>query len=108
MSRKSSEEWEAEQHRDGNNRSIINLFSIERGITLQDSNQMVLNEAGKADYRKISDIELCTELDALARDKYGKHSVYQLTDKEKIQIAENLYNNRHINEKQIRRGLAML
>ena len=108
MSRKSSEEWEAEQQRDGNNRSIINLFSIERGITLQDINQMVLNEAGKADYRKISDIELCTELDALARDKYGRHSVYQLTDKEKIQIAENLYNNRHINEKQIRRGLAML
>lgn len=108
MSRKSSEEWEAEQQRDGNNRSIINLFSIERGITLQDINQMVLNEAGKSDYRKISDIELCTELDALARDKYGRHSVYQLTDKEKIQIAENLYNNRHINEKQIRRALAML
>ena len=107
MSRKSSEEWEAEQRKDGNGISPINISTIERGISLQDITKMSFNEAGKADYRKITDIKLCTELDALARDKYGKHSVYQLTDREKQQIANDLYQNRHINEQQIRRCLAM-
>ena len=107
MSRKSSEEWEAEQRKDGNDISPINISTIERGISLQDITKMSFNEAGKADYRKITDINLCTELDALARDKYGKHSVYQLADREKQQIANDLYQNRHINEQQIRRCLAM-
>ena len=107
MSRKSSEDWEAEQRKDGNDISPINISTIERGISLQDVTKMSFNEAGKADYRKITDINLCTELDALARDKYGKHSVYQLADREKQQIANDLYQNRHINEQQIRRCLAM-
>ena len=68
---------------------------------------MIFNEAGKTDYKKISDIELCTRLDALARDKYGRHSVYQLTGREKQQIAYDLYHNWYVNEKQIRRCLAM-
>ena len=107
MSRKSSEEWETEQTKDGNGISPFNLSAIERGIELQDINKMVFNEAGKADYRKMSDIELCTELDTLAREQYGRESVYQLTEKEKQQIASELYNIRHISEKQLRRGLAM-
>ena len=107
MTRKSSEEWEAEQNKDGNNSLPINLSAIERGFPQQDINKMIFNEAGKNDYRKNTDIELCTELDALARNKYGKRSVYQLTDREKQQIAYDLYHNRHINEKQIRRCLAM-
>lgn len=107
MSRKSSEEWEMEQNKDGYNILPINLSSIERGISLQDINKMIFNEAGKLDYRKTSDIELCTELNVIARSDYGKHSVYQLTDKEKQQIASELYHSRHINEKQIRRCLAM-
>lgn len=107
MSRKSSEEWEEEQKKDGKNLSPINLYTIERGIPLQDISKMVFNEAGKADYRRITDIELCTELDALAREKYGRDSVYQLTDKEKQLIASELYYKRHINEKQIQRCLVM-
>ena len=107
MSRKSSEEWEAEQGKDGNNILPINLSTIERGISTQDINQMTFNEAGKLDYRKISDIELCTELDNLARNQYRRHSVYQLTDREKHLIASDLYHNRHINEKQIRRCLVL-
>ena len=107
MSRKSSEEWEAEQKKDGNNSLPINLSAIEHGIPLQDINKMIFNEAGKTDYKKISDIELCTRLDALARDKYGRHSVYQLTGREKQQIAYDLYHNWYVNEKQIRRCLAM-
>ena len=66
---------------------------------------MLIYEAGKADYRKISEIELCTMLDNLARTRYGRHSVYQLTRQEKAQIAEELYRTFHLNEAMIRRCL---
>ena len=54
---------------------------------------------------KMSEIELCTMLDNLARTRYGRHSVYQLTSKEKVQIAEELYRTLHLNEVLIRRCL---
>ena len=108
MGRKSSEEWEAEQQRDANNLPPVNISSIEHGISMHDIIKMHSYENGKADYRKISDIELCTELDALARNKYGRHSVYQLTHNEKLEIAEHLFRTRNLNEAQIRRCLVLL
>ena len=105
MSRKSSEEWEAEQQKDNNNHASITLAVIEKGIGLHDPGKMLSFESGKADYRKISDIELCTELDTLARTQYGRHSVYELTLKEKEQLAEYLYRIRHLSESLIRRCL---
>lgn len=107
MTRKSSEEWEAEQKKDGNPLQPVNIQLIERGIGMQDITKMIHFESGKADYRKISDIELCTELDKLARERYGKHSVYQLSLKEKQEIAEYLYRVRHIDEAKIRRCLVL-
>ena len=107
MGRKSSEEWEAEQQRDGNGESPINLMTIEQGVNMHDMTKMSVFENGKADYRKSSDIELCTELDCLARNKYGKHSVYQLSPKEKQDIAESLFRSRHIGIDQIRRCLVI-
>ena len=74
---------------------------------LEDISKMLCFEHGKADYRKISDIELCTHLDQLARSCYGRHSVYQLTQEEKIRIANDLYQNHHIPESQIRRCLVL-
>ena len=107
MTRKSSEEWEAEQKKDGNLLQPVNLQLIEKGVSMQDLKKMIHLEGGKADYRKISDIDLCTELDDLARKRYGKHSVYQLSLKEKQDIAEHLYRVRHIDEAKIRRCLVL-
>lgn len=107
MSRKSSEEWEAEQQKDGNRLPAINLSSIEKGTGMLDLDRVRGFEAGKADYRKISDIGLCTELDMLARNRYGKQSVYQLSPVEKKAIAEHLYRTRHLSESQIRRCLVL-
>lgn len=108
MTRKSGEEWEKEQTKDGNGTAPVNLDLIERGVDLHDIGKMMIFENGKADYRKVSDIELCTELDALARLRFNRHSVYQLTDNEKTKIANELYYERHIGLAQIRRCLAML
>lgn len=107
MTRKSSEEWEAEQKRDGEQLQPVTLQIIEKGVEMHDLTKMLHFESGKADYRKISDIELCTELDALARNRYGKHSVYQLSLKEKQEIAEYLYRVRRIDEAKIRRCLVL-
>ena len=106
MSRKSSEEWEAEQKKDGNSMPAINISSIEKGVSMHCLEKMLIFENGKADYRKISDIDLCTELDRLARSKYGVASVYQLSYAQKQVIAEDLYRRLNIGEAQIRRCLA--
>ena len=107
MTRKSSEEWDAEQKKDGDIALPVTLSEIEKGISLHNIDKMLFFENGKADYRKTSDIDLCTELDQLARNRYGRHSVYQLTEKEKQMIAMELYHTRHLSEAQIRRCLAM-
>ena len=107
MSRKSSEEWETEQQKDGNTLASVNIDIIEKGVGMHELNRMLSFEAGKADYRKVSDIELCTELDMLARNRYGRHSVYELSLKEKEEIAEHLYRVRHLSESQIRRCLVL-
>lgn len=105
MTRKSSEEWEAEQSKDENGSAPINLPAIEQGVDMQSLERMSLFESGKADYRKLSDIDLCMKLDMIARNRYHKHSVYQLTHKEKKEIAEMLYRKLHLSEAQIRRCL---
>lgn len=107
MNRKSSEEWEKEQEKDCNNMTPVNLQSIEKGVLHNDLSKMLVLENGKADYRRISDIELCTHLDQLARSCYGCHSVYQLSQKNKLQIANDLYQKHHLPESQIRRCLVL-
>ena len=108
MSRKSSEEWEAEQSKDQNNSQLINIQSIERGVNTDPLEKLLLFENGKADYRKLSDIDLCTEIDRNILPKYEKTSVYHLSPEEKKQIANHLYNTLHLSSAQISRCLAML
>ena len=59
MSRKSSEEWVAEQQKDNNGVPPISLCTIEQGVNMHEKDRMLVFENGKADYRKVSDIELC-------------------------------------------------
>ena len=107
MSRKSSEEWEAEQSKDQNNSPLINIQSIEHGVNTESVERLLLFENGKADYRKLSDIDLCTEIDRNILPKYGKTSIYQLTPDEKKHIANHIYDTYHLSVTQIRRSLVM-
>jgi hypothetical protein len=107
MTRKSSEEWEAEQKKDQNNQPSINIAAIESGVKTDRSEKMLIYESGKADYRKPSDMDICMEIDRNILPRYGKPSIYLLTRQEKQQIAEFLYRRLHISEGQIRRCLAM-
>jgi hypothetical protein len=107
MSRRSSEEWEAEQGKDGNSLPPVNLNTIESGIRLHSIERMLIFENGKSDYRNISNIDLCTELNSMTQMRFGKPSVYCLSEQEQNTIANELSCNRHIGEAQIRRCLAM-
>ena len=107
MSRRSSEEWETEQGKDGNSLPPVNLNTIESGIRLHSIERMLIFENGKSDYRNISDIDLCTELNSMTQMRFGKPSVYCLSEQEQNTIANELSRNRHIGEAQIRRCLAM-
>ena len=68
---------------------------------------MLINENGKSNYRRPSDIDVCSEIDNYILPKYSKSSIYQLSRQEKQQIAEYLYRTLHIGESQIKRCLAM-
>lgn len=107
MSRKSGEEWEKEQEKDKTGVVPVRLESIEAGIKSQTVEKMLIYENGRSDYRKISDIDLCTEIDRNIVPRYGKTSVYHLSRSEKQQIGEQLYRQYHLPEAQIRRCLAM-
>ena len=107
MTRKSSEEWEAEQNKDKNGLPPINIASIEQEAKTGSTEKMLVYESGKANYRRPSDIQICTEIDRNILPKYGKLSVYMLSRQEKQQIAEYLYRTFHLPDDQIRRCLAM-
>lgn len=107
MTRKSGEEWEQEQGKDKTGAAPVRLDSIEAGVRDQPLEKMLIYENGRSDYRKISDIELCTEIDKKILPRYGKASVYHLSRSEKQEIGNQIYRQYHIPEAQIRRCLAM-
>lgn len=107
MSRRSGEEWEKEQEKDRLESGPIKLENIEAGIKDQTLEKMFMNENGRGDYRKLSDIDLCTAIDRDILPKYGKVSVYHLTRQEKQEIGNLLYIRYRAAEAQIRRCLAM-
>jgi hypothetical protein len=107
MSRKSSEEWREEQNKDQNEQPAICIENIERGASSEDVKRMLIYENGRADYRKISDIELCHKVDNIIVPAYHKTSVYQLSIEEKQKIGEQLYREYHLSEERIRRCLIL-
>ena len=108
MCRRTSEEWEREQQKDAvAGVENITLTNIERGVLGCSMSEMLQHEAGKGDYRRISDIELCTELNDIAVRRFHKASVYALSESERNALANDLYNKRHIGVAQIKRCLAI-
>lgn len=107
MGRKTSEEWLNEQSKDKENSSPIRLEDIESGINMHPYEKMLTFESGRADYRKISDIDLCRVVDHIILPSFRKISVYHLTESEKIRIANILSREHNASEAQIRRCLIM-
>jgi hypothetical protein len=105
MGRKTNEDWEKEQSKDNLQIPPLRLEDIEAGSRMQTLETMIINENGKGNYRKMSDIDLCTEIDRFILPEFEKDSIYLLSNHEKRKIAELLYRKYHINETLIRRCL---
>lgn len=89
MNRISSEEWMKEQEKDQNGKDKISLQRIEAGVTHNSLSDMLKNEYGRSNYKKISDIELCTLIDkSLPSDS----SVYTISDRAKEKIYRDMIN----------------
>ena len=87
MNRISSEEWMKEQEKDQNGKDTISLQRIEADVSHNSLSDMLKNEHGKSNYKKISDIELCTLIDkSLPSDS----SVYTISDRTKERIYRDL------------------
>ncbi len=107
MTRKSSEEWNNEQDKDDNSTPSINLLNVESGVNVDSYDKMLKYEYGKENYRSITDIELCSELDSIVRERYNGRSIYELSDSEKIKIAEYYMRSKFISRDRMRRCLAL-
>lgn len=107
MTRKSSEEWNNEQDKDDNSTPPINLLNVESGVNVDSYDKMLKYEYGKENYRSITDIELCSELDSIVRERYNGKSIYELSDSEKIKIAEHYFRTKFISRERLKRCLVL-
>ena len=107
MNRRSTEEWLAEQSKDHEGLTPITLELIESNIRLNSTKQMILNEGGIGDYRRPSDMEVCSVIDNVLTKELHKPSVYTWTREEKMDAARYLRTRFNIGESQLYRCLAM-
>lgn len=107
MNRLSGEEWVKEQDKDKGVARPVTIELIENGVGYQTASQMLANEHGRNDYRKMDDIGLCRLIDKVILPDLGKRSVYLLSSSEKSFIAERLYHEYGLPEAQIRRCLCV-
>lgn len=107
MNRLSGEEWKREQEKDKEKTRPVTIETIETGISQQTIEQILHNEHGRNDYRKMSDIELCHLIDKVILPELGTDSVYKLSHQKKSAIAEYLFREHRLTQVQIRRCLAI-
>ena len=83
------------------------MSHIEQSVSLHTLDQMLMFENGRADYKRVSDVDLCGIIDFQISLRYGKSSVYSLTPSEKIDFANWLYSKYKCSKEQLKRCLVM-
>ena len=106
MNRKTSEDWMKEQAKDNNQSAPVTLGLLESKVQMTSEKDMLIFEGGRMDYKKISDIELCKEIDTITREDFKKPSIYSLTHDEKLMIAKHMKETFYANSSQLSRCLA--
>ena len=107
MNRRTSEEWVKEQERDRNGERPVTLELIESKVGLTKIDEMLIYESGRADYRRMTDVQVCDMIDKIVKDEFHKSSVYLLSMDEKLRIATYLRKNCHLPVGQISRCLVL-
>lgn len=107
MNRPSGEEWHKEQREDAGGVPPITVEMIEEGTALTTSEMLFRNEKGRADYRRLSDIQLCGEIDRIVLHHFKEKSVYTLSYSQKCELYRMVRELYHVDDKQAQRCLAM-
>ena len=109
MMRRTSREWLEEQGKDDVENPPVTLQMIERSYSMEDVDSM-LGFEGNSKYtnRQMSDMEVCTLIDTQLLGRYHVDSVYSLSQRQKVAIANELrYDLQITNEAQLARCLVM-
>ncbi len=107
MGRKTSEDWIKEQNKDHIASKPVTLDLIESNVQMTSFEDMLILESGRSDYRKLSDIDLCREIDTIIKNDLHSTSVYTISFEEKMELAKRIRKQFHIGEAQLCRCLAM-
>ena len=113
LSRKSGEDWVKEQDMDSVSCPPFTLENIESplftgGLGKEDSLfHMLQNERSRFNRSVMTDLRLCGIVDMELASGKAPRTVYQLSNEEKICLANELHRRFHCGKEQIRRCLAM-
>lgn len=107
MNRITDEHWIEEQKKDNNGMPPVTLENMEKGVSLTPVAAMLTNEKGRANYNRITDMQLCEEIDRMVIDKFRHPSIYEMPMSEKNELMHILRERYRIGNEQLRRCLAM-
>lgn len=112
MGRKSGSDWAKEQQEDDTQDPPVTLESFEEAFLRgrgeraeQTVADMLRNEKARYFKRPIDDMRLCEIIDKQEIKRYGKRSVYHLSEQEKNEIANRLFRQYGASVNQLRRCL---
>ena len=111
LTRLSGEDWNKEQEADGDGFPPITLENFEALVLQRESSRsqtvadMLRNEKARTASLRFNDLQLCEMIDQQYVPRYQALSVYQLSMREKNDIASELFRRRLAGEAQIRRCL---
>ena len=113
ITRLSGEDWSQEQEADNDGRPPITLESFEDLVLQRAASrektiaEMLRNEKNRGTPLGFNDLQLCELIDNQYIPQYRARSVYQLSSREKNNIASDLFRRRLAGEAQIRRCLVL-
>ena len=108
MNRISDEIWQKEQMEDNSNEPPITLGTIEHPFDKQSVSSMLECEKGfRYNPSALNDVEVCNIIDKQLIKRFGKSSVYALSDAQKLKVAQVLRNDLHLPQHQISRCLVL-
>ena len=107
MNRPSDDKWIEEQKEDDVSSAPVTIETIEHGVMLTPYNIMLKNEKGRINYKTLTDIQLCEEVDRIVVTQFKTTSIYCLSYSEKQELYHIVKDLYHAGEAQTRRCLAM-
>lgn len=107
MNRPTDERWKKEQEEDNNGAPAITPDIIERGTHLTSDLMLINNEKGRSDYKRISDIQLCKEIDKIVVSHFKQDSIYQLSYSQRHELYHMIRSLYNVDEKQAQRCTAL-